>query len=202
VYKSEIATYGEPTTMWAEYHPEFKNTLVGLNLLFSDAMFIDMDSIRQASRSLNKKVPDYNLVRINKLKSKNSMSFIDRIFIRFYPDIFDSYIYTDYGTSITYQLDEGKIVFTGTPAYQFIRFDHAQEVVIIMEELTKEIKDNYNRVRDLNPAIYSTAEKTAQWAAFFRMVRGQNMNSWNTFINQIVGIVPQPEFETPRAWEW
>jgi hypothetical protein len=60
-----------------------------------------------------------------------------------------------------------------------------------LSENAKKLTDAINRdpelVRLLNPVIFDTAEKTAQWAAFFRFVKNNKTspNAWGNFMAQI-----------------
>jgi hypothetical protein len=200
--EKQMHSENDHALMWAEYHPALAKTLIGMNLFFIDAMFINPERMRKVSDGFSGIITGYNDTIINQTRSgTNSEQISGWLFIeQNINHSYNSYIYTDYGTKITYQIKNGQIVFTGIPTYQFLYNNDRDGTVTVATSMNSTIKSVYYKVRAINPIVYSTAEKTAQWAAFFRMLREQNMDSWNEFIKQIDGIEPAPAFETPRAW--
>jgi hypothetical protein len=66
--------------------------------------------------------------------------------------------------------------------------------------MNERFKPLYRNIYAINPTVYRTAERTAQWAAFFRMVRTEYPAIWQQFMSQIAGIEASPKAETPRYW--
>ena len=200
---SEIQLHNKNTgrIMWAEFHPDFINTLTGINLFFIDALLIDgnLNPLRQVTSALNGVIPGYNDINTDETISALSSLYIQILLIGS-SDKWDSYIYTDYGTDISYELKDGKLTFTGVPAYLFLGIDDETETVTVNEDLSNLIRQEINEVRDINPVIYRAAEQAAQLAAFFRMVKEQNPKNWSDFISSIHGITPDTQIETPRYW--
>jgi hypothetical protein len=112
----------------------------------------------------------------------------------------NSYIYTDYGKEISYRIENRQIVFTGVPSYVFVYNDHNRRTATVAEELNNRIASQYSTIYNINPTVYRSAEKTAQWAAFFRMVKAQYPQVWRQFMERISGRNLSLIFETPRYW--
>ena len=188
--------------MLAEFHPNLINTLTGMNLFFIDAMLVDgnLNRIHQLTNTLSGIIPGYNDINIDEKESARSVTYIrDLLLNQAYN--WDSYIYTDYGTEIRYEIKEGKLVFSGFPSYMFMSLDDDTETVTVNEKLNARILQDIERVRAINPIIYRAAEQTAQWAAFFRMVKEQSPQDWERFTTQIrVVTTPDIKIETPRYW--
>jgi hypothetical protein len=188
--------------MWAEFHPNFINTLPGINLFFIDSMLVDgnLNRMRRITGNLNGVIPGYNDINIDERESASSASYIRGILLGMAYN-WDTYIYTDYGTEIRYEIKDGKLVFNGFPSYLFMELDDDIETVTVAERLNAQIRQDIDRVRAINPVIYRAAEQTAQWAAFFRMVKEQSPQNWERFITQIRGVTtPDISIETPRYW--
>ena len=211
-YTASISLMGRPRTeaeillyleypgafMLAEFHPSFINTLTGMNLFFIDTMLVDrnIDRMRQVTTTLTGVIPGYNDIGIDENESATGAAYIRQLI----PVSFGSYIYTDYGTDIQYGITDGKLTFTGFPSYLFLRTDRVTETVTINETLNTQIRQDIQHVRAINPVVYRAAEQTSQWAAFFRMVKEQYPQVWESFTSQIDGAAPEVRIETPRYW--
>jgi hypothetical protein len=188
--------------MYPKVHPAFSNTLIGFNLFLVDAMLVntDLNRMRRITGSFSETIPGYHDISFDETKSASSARSIGRILRRSaYLDEWHSYIYTDCGTDISYDLVDGQLVFTGVPAYRFFLFNNESRTVTLNPALNAILR-NQADVTALNPAIYTTAEKTAQWAAFFRMIRKQNPENWNGFLEQTAGIEAAPAITIPSVW--
>jgi hypothetical protein len=211
-----MTLYGEPKTDnehlienkktspigWMEFHPNFINTLTGINLFFIDAILLEGNRtpLRQITNTLSGIIPGYNDINIDEKESARSIVYIRNILLRS-ANNWDTYIYTDYGTDIRYEIKDGKLVFSGFPSYLFMKLDDDTETVTVNNVLNARIRQNIERVRAINPIIYRAAEQTAQWAAFFRMAKEQYPQDWERFIAQISGVTtPDIQVETPRYW--
>jgi len=188
------------TIMWAEFHPDFINTLVGMNLFFVDAMLVDGNTnrMRGITDTLNGVIPGYNDISFDRKESEVNASYIPEL-INLSGNV-NSYIYTDYGTTIRYKISGERLVFSGEPSYLFMLINDRTRTVTVRETLNAQILEKIDRVRAINPIIYRTAEETAQWAAFFRMVKEQNPQAWERFTAQISGVLPETGITTPRSW--
>ena len=214
-YTACMSLFGHPRTQsqyenalfqWAylvEFHPVFINTLVGINLFFVDTMFVN-ENIMRVTDNLSIVIDGYNDISIDRDKSTSSSRFIDRIISRHSrertDELSNTYIFTDYGTEIRYEIQDGTLILTGSPSYLFFQLNHHTQTAIPNERLTLLIRQNIDRVKEINPIIYGTAEQTAQWAAFFRMVKEEYPDVWKDFIAQISGVEIEPHVETPRAF--
>jgi len=190
--------------MWANFHPAFGDTLIGLNLFFVDAMFVNPELMQFADRAFVFPIQGYH-------KSRLKSWYTDRAFREFYSNLIlrelslikenhNTYIYTDYGTEISYRIKNKQIEFTGVPSYLFMYKNKKNETVTVAEEKTKSLIALHKYIYRINPTVYGVAEKTAQWAAFFRMVQTEYPQVWQDLIEQIDGIEPAPKVETPRYW--
>ena len=215
-FTSCMTLYGDPKTDsehliertktnligWIEFHPDFINTLTGINLFFIDAILLEGNRtpLRQITNTLSGIIPGYNDINIDENASARSVTYI-RSLLLIQSNNWDTYIYTDYGTDIRYEIKDGKLVFSGYPSYLFMKLDDDTETVTVNNVLNARIRQDIERVRAINPIIYRAAEQTAQWAAFFRMVKEQSPQDWERFIAQISGVTtPDIQVETPRYW--
>jgi hypothetical protein len=181
--------------LWANFHPAFGNTLIGLNLLFADAMFVNLDLMQSADEVFDTKIPGYHIPRQNEWSTDE----IDALILLGYLYLnMRSHIYTDYGREISYSIAGNRIEFNGTPFYSFVGLD-PNDNVIVAEGLNELFDEIHGDIFGINPTVYRTAERTAQWAAFFRMVKEDYPQVWQRFIRQIDGITV-PAVETPRYW--
>jgi len=198
-YETELRNSNPRAYMFAEFHPDFIGSLVGMNLFFVDAMLVgrNINRMRQITSTLSGVIPGYNDIGIDENESAAGAAYIRRLL----ESHVGSYIFTDYGTDIRYEITDGKLVFTGFPSYLFLRTYRSTKTVVINEELNARIRQDIQRLREINPVVYRAAEQTAQWAAFFRMVKEQYPQVWERFIAQINSVEPEVQIETPRYWK-
>jgi len=199
-YKKEGEIY------WANFHPAFGDTLIGLNLFFVDAMLLNPLIMQNSDKAFANQIPGYHITWRSERKfvtglTRKPFDLFQKL-IKEQKEIksWNSYIYTDYGTEISYRIENKRIIFNGVPTYIFVKNNHANKTVTVAKELNEYIIANHNIIYDLNPTVYRCAEKTAQWAAFFRMVKTEYPQIWKLFFNQIAGIEVVPKIETPRYW--
>ncbi|MDR1257470.1 MAG: hypothetical protein LBJ86_06960 [Spirochaetaceae bacterium] len=190
---------GDRCNMYLEVHPAFSNTLIGFNLFLIDAMLINPDRVRRIPGALSETVRGYNDGEFNETRSASNARQIDRI-LSTWKYGYTSYIYTDCEKDITYDVIDGQLVFMGVPVYQFLLLDHVHKTATLNQQLNLSVILIRPLITALNPAVYATAETTAQWAAFFRGVKEQDLSGWNTFIEQIAGIEVEPSIAIPRVW--
>jgi hypothetical protein len=70
--------------------------------------------------------------------------------------------------------------------------------VIPVDEAIKELK-NSKLLSELNPAVFDAVNKTAQYAALFRLVKKEDSSNWSDFIEEI-NTVQISKIETPSVW--
>jgi hypothetical protein len=186
-------------SMYLEVHPALSDTLIGFNLFLVDAMLIYPYRMWQITDSFSGTVRGYHDITPNKTKSALNMVRISSILEEpSYP--WHSYIYTDCETDITYNVTDGQLVFTGVPSYRFFRTDAENRTITMSHELNDAIIQRQIRIRDINSTVYTSAEKTAQWAAFFRAVQERNPDGWQGFMGQIADVQAEPAMTIPRVW--
>jgi hypothetical protein len=193
--------------MWANFNQAFGNTLIGLNLFFVDAMFVNPSLIQFADEAFDAPILGYHTSWRNERSAAKTLriwnlSRVIQILVREQNEIgsWNSYIYTDYGTEISYSIENNRIVFTGVPSYLFVKNNHTEKTVTVAEDLNERIIGLHDSIYSINPTIYRSAERTAQWAAFFRMVQAEYPQIWRNFLGQISGIEASPRVETLRYW--
>ncbi|MDR1230477.1 MAG: hypothetical protein LBK61_03640 [Spirochaetaceae bacterium] len=145
-------------------------------------------------------VPGYHDIALNKTRSWFSTVPISSL-LRDPAYHWVSYIYTDSETDISYDVADGKLVFTGVPSYRFFQIDDDNETVTQNRRLNTAIMLRNIHIKYINPVVFRSAEQTAQWTAFFRAVRERDPDGWTRFIDQIAGITPEPAMGIPRARE-
>ena len=87
------------------------------------------------------------------------------------------------------------IIFTGKPYYKFQKQTNDSVVNSYLygknpvyepvDDLTNVFREDTDLFKNLNPVVFNTAEKIAQWAAFFRYAKENNPEGWKIFIEQI-----------------
>jgi len=109
---------------------------------------------------------------------------------------YHSYIFSEPNGGISFRIENDQIKFTGVPYYQFLKITNRSLVDAYLngrqnivyenvDELTNTIRSDPNLIRNLNPAIFDTVTRIAQWSGLLRYVRVKYPNSWNNFINQL-----------------
>ena len=185
----------------ANFHSSLADTLIGFNTFLVDAMFINPPGVINGFAAVvPPDVPGYNAgARFSGINPEQDL-FIRKVSRERGES---SYVYNDYGTEITYDLRDGRIVFDGYPSYQFHRqiiANNQVKEVVLLDDLNKYVKANREMVNSLNPVIFKTAEQTSRWAALFRAIKVKNPAVWKAFIEQIASVPVKPEQRTPRYW--
>jgi len=199
IYRSIFAAWlrkereEETYAYFAAYHAALADTLVGLNLFLVDAVLVKTlinPDIRKVPAENMGVIKGYN----NKagfdevISSRNFQSIRSSIYGNF-----ASYIFSDPGESISFKIENNRIKFGDTaapaaPYYHFLNEKPGTPQGSNQYEPNNALTDYIRKsglVRDLSPAIFDTAEKTAQWAAFFRYVKINAPDAWYDFIMQI-----------------
>jgi hypothetical protein len=201
---------------WASYNPGMGNTLVGLNLLLVDAMFVGSDSgptiMNDIVIRVNEfpKISGYNDKLVNHaVPSDELLSSLDRSKPEWE---WDTYIFSDANLPIYYWVNGDELNFSGFPSYQFMQKDEVSGKYKYVRELNDYMRLNYSAIKALNPVIYNAAEKWCHWSALFRAVKSNNQAAWTRFLNSIEAVYPfvpdnpektkypEPHINTPRFW--
>jgi hypothetical protein len=205
----EITTHWEnydKGIRWVNFHPSLGNTLIGLNLFFADAMLVNPDLMQFADEAFNEQIPGYHITGRNLRSMSRERRMLNTAGIELLLGIellygsYNSYIYTDYGTVISYRIENNQLMFSGVPTYMFVKNDYTTDSSTVATEMNEQFKKLYRNIIAINPTVYRTAERTAQWAAFFRMVQNDYPAVWQEFTGQIAGIEASPKTQTPRYW--
>jgi hypothetical protein len=209
-YNACITLLGKPTSlelltgdsrnMYLEVHPALSNTLIGFNLFLIDAMLINPDRVRRIPGAFSETVRGYNDTEFNEIRSATSVGQVNRM-LSMWEYGYTSYIYTDCETNINYDVINGQLVFMGIPTYRFLLLDPIQKTATVNRQINLEAVFFRPLITALNPAVYTTAETTAQWAAFFRRMKEQNASGWSAFMEQIAGVKAEPSITIPRVWQ-
>lgn len=69
--------------------------------------------------------------------------------------------------------------------YRISYFYLLSKEVILQDDLILSFKQNWNLLYSYNPVVYDAALKTMQWSAFFRYVKDNNPDNWNSFVSKI-----------------
>jgi hypothetical protein len=213
-YNEKAPDDKECSLFWANLHPRLANTLIGFNALLVDEMFVFVgagynavpaiyDAVYGPGALAPRGIPGYNDIPIDK-PGKGEKRFHNNILVALSIFNGEGYVYTDYGTEITFDVRDKQIVFDGFPSYQFQEFiyDKSGDVVEVrtLDELNEYVKRNREAINALNPVVYRTAELTSHWSALFRAIKAQNPAGWSGFLKQIESAAVQPEMRTPRYW--
>jgi len=201
---------------WASYNPAMGNTLVGLNLLLVDAMFVHSNNgptiMNDIIREVNgfSKISGYNDEAMRQAAPSNELLSLLRGST---PETeWGTYIFSDANFPIYYSVEGDKINFSGFPSYQFMKKNEASGKFEYVPKLNDYMRLNHSAIKALNPVIYNAAEKWCRWSALFRAVKSKNQAAWTRFLNSIEAVYPfvpdnpektkypQPHINTPRFW--
>ena len=118
-----------------------------------------------------------------------------------------SWVFTDYGEQVVFDISNDDFLLTGEPYYYFWKFEGEDfgsnpisTKVIKVSRLTDKMKEETETIQNLNPAVYDVANKTMRFAAFFRYIKAHNRISWKRFLQQIRYVEIEPAIETPTKW--
>jgi len=120
-------------------------------------------------------------------------SFIEKYW---FDKTYHSYIFSEHDDeSMSFRIEKNRIVFTGNPYYKFFKQKNDSVVKSCLygnnpdyepvNDLTADFRTDADLFKNLNPAVFNTAAKIAQWSAFFRYAKENNPEAWRAFINQI-----------------
>jgi len=194
---------------WAAYHPALVNTLVGFNAFLVDAMLFDCGKFYNCITDLEH-LEGYNdyeanptYKRILSIVGSDHVMHVDEAFellgLMGVP-IYSTYIYAEPDEGVFFRIEKDNIVFTGTPFYHFLYKYTSQsvrnaEIIVEEAEAINQYFDAYPElINGINPTVYDTAKKTAQWTAFFRYLKKNHEKAWGAFMAQIKPKTMNPDY--------
>jgi hypothetical protein len=73
----------------------------------------------------------------------------------------------------------------------------------LLNQYSTTFNKNWDLLKKYNPAVYSTVENIAQWAAFFRHVKKTNPAIWNSFVKKTSNrtVKDAPKVDTPTSYD-
>jgi hypothetical protein len=182
--------FDKPPVMWASYNPAMGNTLVGLNLLLVDAMFVGSNTGPKIMNDITAQVngfpeiPGYN----DKLvKQANPSTKLLEILAK---GGWGTYIFSDANYPIYYWINGDEINFSGFPFYQFMIRNMVTGKYGYVTELNNYMRLNYPAIKALNPVIYNAAERWCHWSALFKAVKTNYKGAWAGFLDSIEAVYP------------
>jgi len=194
-------TKRDKTIYFAEYNPVFVNTLVGYSMFLVDAFLIESNYLDPVLRSITDNlgsIKGYNDMTINKQQTAETSAKcaqrLGKLMKSANMKPATSYIYSDSEDGVTFVIKKGKLEFTGTPYYHFLKKEttpdgHSEYEFLDGEEgrndLFNKIKEDHELIRGLNPAVFDTMERFSHLTAFFRYIKQKDPAAWDKFKKQI-----------------
>lgn len=175
---------------WASYNPAMGNTLIGLNLLLVDAMFVGGNSGPTIMNKIIAQVNEFPKISGYNDKPVKQSGHSDELLSALKEWKWGTYIFSDANYPIYYWINGDELNFSGYPFYQFMEFNEAKGKFEYVPKLNDYMRLNYNEIKALNPVIYNAAEKWCRWSALFRAVEKNNNGAWTRFLNSIEAVYP------------
>jgi hypothetical protein len=187
-------------TMFIEIHPDFRDTVLGNNFIFTDAMLVDGSpgDIRNVTESFSEPIHGYSdLANFDAAKSSEAASEIEDTLSQ---GGWNTYIFTDVDVKFVFGIKDKVLQVTGEPYYAFLQVDPEGKTSKLNNELTESFRKNAS-IEALNPKIYALDRKAFQIAAVLRSFKTGDSEQWTVLVNKVAREVPEPSMETPRAWK-
>lgn len=158
---------------YAQYHPDFNDSLVGLNLFFLDnfrkltpqkAASIHMDII-------SSEIPGYTSETVN-----GQPNAADNLIKKL--DYYQLY-FTDEGVKYSFYISDDKLVIDGHPYWMRITTDgdgNGKEIDRV---------DDEDLMLNANPVIFGSGIRIAKYIAVFRYLKGSCRNQWNSLLDNL-----------------
>ena len=185
--------------MFIEIHPAFRDTILGNNFIFTDAMLVDGEpgDIRSVTESLSEPVAGYSdLGNFDETKSSKAA---EQIAEQLSESNWNTYIFTDVDVKFTFAIRQHRLKMTGEPYYAFLLLDEEKQTSELNNELTKTLRGN-KVFKDLNPKIYELDCRAFQFAALLRNFKAADPAEWEALARTVSLQSPEPSMATPRAW--
>lgn len=204
-YNACVSLFGPKTTETVYdivYHSAFENTLLGLRLLQADIILMDLSEFWQLPKFNNKLI--LGLGETEPEDNETVDDAIEKIIDIIRQEDFQSWVYTDYNEKVRFKV-ETNFMLTGYPYYYFwktnIETKTLEPKVMEVKKLTKQMKEQNEILQKINPTVYNAANQTMRFAAFFRYIKDKSSTSWNSFIEKIRSVKPEPSVKTPTQWK-
>lgn len=194
------------------YHPAFENTLMGLRLLQLDSLIIhpfahelikgDKGYIRGAGEA----PPNVEANKAGKIAFERFFLPIGSSnFLGGSQQIFTSYVISDQGRRITFDVKKGSLSMTGQPSYYFWanqRLARGNARAQPVDRLSTQVSRRTDLLRAINPAVWDTGVILMRYAAFFRYYKQNYQEHWRSFMTKINSAPPPiPRVTTPAIME-
>ncbi|MEH2554478.1 hypothetical protein V1286_002007 [Bradyrhizobium algeriense] len=186
-------------SMFVEIHPAFRDTVLGNNFVFTDAMLVgsNPNQLRAVTERFSEPISGYS--DLAPFEEARSAAAARRLQLALQNGGWNSYIFTDVDVRFTFGIRDKKLEISGEPYYAFVQADELKETSKVNAELTNTFR-NDPVFQDLNPKIYALNRSTFRITAFLRSVRASNAEGWKALVKEVSGKTPEPTMETPRAW--
>ncbi|MCU1264760.1 MAG: hypothetical protein JWM21_1078 [Acidobacteria bacterium] len=196
----------------ANYHPAFVDTLMGLRLLQLDGLIIhpySYDLIKNKGRYVlgaGELRPSVVTNQKGKMAFQNFFrSIAYSQFLGQTRQNFTSYVISDQGSRIVFDLKDQGLTLTGQPTYYFwatqpLATGNARAVPVA--NLSAQVSARPKLLRAINPAVWDANVTLMRYAAFFRYCKQKYPGQWRNFMAQInQAPMPLPHTTTPEIVE-
>lgn len=212
------------------YHPALENTLLGLRLLHADVMFMDLREFKELPRIDGNVLIGEGETNNISSNWDASAKRIEAVLEKYEPQswvLTDDDITVKFSISNTdcfeltgepnYFLWKSEFDISKLSSYDMrtLEREFLREGASIDEDKLKKLKDKATRVislsnaihqlrkidlKDLNEDVYTAAENTMRYSAFFRYIKKTSPENWNSFLKSVKKVNPNPTVETPTTW--
>ncbi len=195
------------------YHPAFVNTLMGLRLFQLDSLIIhpySHDLIKSDGRYVLGAGETRPNLRANESGRAAFVDFFRPIAYSDFPinqkQKFTSYVISDHGRSVSFDVKKGALSLTGQPGYYFWgknpRGLNDRDKVTPLTDLSNQVSKRPSMLRVINPAVWDAGVKLMRYSAFFRYFKQKHPTQWRAFMAQIdKAPAPSPRVTTPAIME-
>lgn len=211
------------------YHPAFENTLLGLRLLHADVMLTDLEEFKELPKINGNQILGKGETGNVSTNWNSTATSVQAIINKYAPQSWvftDDDVTVNFFVS-----DQNQLKLTGNPYYFLwkdkIYIDMEKYENIDPDSLSDEEKDKIlmeifldrndrNEIasideaiefikkidlKSLNEDVYTAAENTMKYGAFFRYIKITNPENWHIFLNTIGMVDIKPAINTPTTWE-
>lgn len=204
-YTACVSLFGEKTTPEyydIVYHPAFQNTVMGLRLLQADILLIDVGRFWDLPKFNGRMVVGLGEAKPKGTAWRSSASEIQSVVKR---AKFQSWVLTDHGVTVSFNLNKDSFMLSGEPYYHFWIAEPQgggrEPRVVEVRSVTEGMKAKRSALRKLNPVVWNAVVNTMQYAAFFRYMKRNKPAVWSSFLNQVQRVPVLPRVKTPTRWK-
>jgi hypothetical protein len=161
------------------YHPALENTLMGIRMYQADSLLIDP----VACSDITIDRTTYRMEGEPQVE-KSSAMLAQLTIIGKTRDLdppFDSYVVTDYTSSVQFSKSEGRLVLSGDPYWHCWRAGKG-DAVIAMPSISKRISAQVRDLGGINPAVYSALKNMMRFSGLFRAYKNSNKRDYSRFV--------------------